>query len=484
MWDARTGALLAGPLVASGIPMAIGLSNFSPDGTMIASHSLRGAVRVWAVATGQLVSGLDLLPSPFVDSAAFVSGDRIVYSQGDLFEFILGSAAPRIITGLKNPIAGTIGLDPSRSTAAIAEGNAIHIMALDERQAGAKRSLPLPEGFAKSAPDNVDRLSVDATGTRLLAFGDRAHMLELSSATPTWRVVDLPGHGALTRASFTRDGRFIVTQHHAGTAATVSLWDPASLRPVATVPIPERTIEFRFSHDYRLLATTHVPENRNKSVVHVYDVATGSLTKTLTDFDHVGGAAAAFAHDLSFSADGKRLAASTATRTDGLVWDLDTGSATVIENAFYLEFDRAGRYLVVMTLGSDVVYLLDADTLTVPADLQPIEGRISVRPLAHPTEPLLMADTTCAGYEKGFGSIMLFDTEAGREIGTGFELSCGFWFPDGTRFMGMDDKSIQIFDTDPERWVEAACRFAGRNLTEDEWKRYGPNAPYRETCGK
>ena len=492
MWDAHTGALLAGPLVAgtgAGLYTIIGLSNFSPDGTMIASHNLRGTVRVWSVPSGQLVTKLDLRPAPSVGSVAFVDGDRILYTKGDLYEYNLSTAALRVFSGAKNPINGTVGLNPSRSTAALAgylgtTDEAIHIVALDGRQAGARRSLPLPPGFTIPEADNVDRLSVNTTGTQLLAFGTQAHMLDLSNPTAAWRVVDLPGEGVLTRASFTRDGRFIVTQHHDGKQATVSLWDPAGLRTVATVAIPATTFEFRFSRDYRLLATTHLEAGRNKSVVHVYDVASGVRTKTLTDFENVGGAAAVVAIDLSFSADAKRLAAGTLSGTNGLVWDLDTGSTTVINNALYLEFDRAGRYLVTMSLASKVVYLLDAVTLTTPADLQPIAGRVSVRPSSHPTEPLLITDTTCELFENDVGSIMLFDTEAGREIGTGFELNCGFWFPDGNSFMGKDGKTIQIWDTDPEKWVEAACRFAGRNLTEDEWKRYGPQAPYRKTCGE
>jgi hypothetical protein len=27
-----------------------------------------------------------------------------------------------------------------------------------------------------------------------------------------------------------------------------------------------------------------------------------------------------------------------------------------------------------------------------------------------------------------------------------------------------------------------ACKFAGRDLTQAEWDRYGPQQPYRKTC--
>lgn len=30
--------------------------------------------------------------------------------------------------------------------------------------------------------------------------------------------------------------------------------------------------------------------------------------------------------------------------------------------------------------------------------------------------------------------------------------------------------------------MDVACRTAGRNLTHQEWRRFFPNADYRETC--
>jgi hypothetical protein len=39
------------------------------------------------------------------------------------------------------------------------------------------------------------------------------------------------------------------------------------------------------------------------------------------------------------------------------------------------------------------------------------------------------------------------------------------------------------WDLDPTHWVTAACRMAGRNLTEEEWSIYISDlAPYHETC--
>jgi len=43
--------------------------------------------------------------------------------------------------------------------------------------------------------------------------------------------------------------------------------------------------------------------------------------------------------------------------------------------------------------------------------------------------------------------------------------------------------AAQIWDLDPQDWVSAACRLAGRNLTREEWSTHiGSLAPYRATC--
>ena len=62
----------------------------------------------------------------------------------------------------------------------------------------------------------------------------------------------------------------------------------------------------------------------------------------------------------------------------------------------------------------------------------------------------------------------------GRWLALGGERS-----DDGARH----DHTFQLWDLDPDQWVAAACRVAGRNLTPDEWNAHiGDLAPYRATC--
>jgi hypothetical protein len=42
---------------------------------------------------------------------------------------------------------------------------------------------------------------------------------------------------------------------------------------------------------------------------------------------------------------------------------------------------------------------------------------------------------------------------------------------------------VKVWNLDPQSWVDAACRLAGRNLTPEEWNSYiGDLAPYAATC--
>jgi hypothetical protein len=42
---------------------------------------------------------------------------------------------------------------------------------------------------------------------------------------------------------------------------------------------------------------------------------------------------------------------------------------------------------------------------------------------------------------------------------------------------------VLIWNLDVEAWPEIACQAAGRNLTRQEWDRFGPpDEPYQATC--
>ncbi|KRF23908.1 BTAD domain-containing putative transcriptional regulator [Phycicoccus sp. Soil803] len=55
---------------------------------------------------------------------------------------------------------------------------------------------------------------------------------------------------------------------------------------------------------------------------------------------------------------------------------------------------------------------------------------------------------------------------------------------DGTRLIvAGPESSVRTWDLDPEAWVDAACRTAGRELTKAEWRSYLPDRPFEPVCG-
>jgi DNA-binding beta-propeller fold protein YncE len=110
--------------------------------------------------------------------------------------------------------------------------------------------------------------------------------------------------------------------------------------------------------------------------------------------------------------------------------------------------------------------------------------------------------STLAATTVGLGTTRLWDAATGTPIGD--ELTPGrvpftertfgidhrypsqpAFSPDGqTLFTPVVDGSVVRWDLRPSSWVDAACRLAGRNLTEAEWRQHLGDQQYRKTCGR
>jgi hypothetical protein len=86
--------------------------------------------------------------------------------------------------------------------------------------------------------------------------------------------------------------------------------------------------------------------------------------------------------------------------------------------------------------------------------------------------------------------VALHDIASGVALGDrmdvpGAEANAIALRPDGTELAvgGSREAGIQVWDLDPEQWVAAACRLAGRNLTAEEWStNLADLADYHATC--
>lgn len=89
----------------------------------------------------------------------------------------------------------------------------------------------------------------------------------------------------------------------------------------------------------------------------------------------------------------------------------------------------------------------------------------------------------------GDDTVFLYDTATGTQIGEAFPtdgqpLPQGYLRPDGLEMALSMPEGVVVWDIDPEHQFEFACRLAGRDLTDTEWRTYlGDAGAPQSTCG-
>ena len=151
------------------------------------------------------------------------------------------------------------------------------------------------------------------------------------------RLTTLAGHGgAVSAASFSPDGRYIVTGSYDDTA---KVWDAATGRELRTLEGHGGSVTAAsFSADSRSVVTGSADKT-----ARVWDVATGKTTQTFTG--HTGGVTAA-----SFSPDGRYVVTGSLDDT-AKVWEVESGQEVRTltghkGNVTSAAFSPDARYLV------------------------------------------------------------------------------------------------------------------------------------------
>lgn len=134
---------------------------------------------------------------------------------------------------------------------------------------------------------------------------------------------------------------------------------------------------------------------------------------------------------------------------------------------------------VLVDAGRSGVGIIDARTLRWVSRPNPADAELASDSTAWSVDGTLVASV-------GAGRLTHWDGLTGARLGTVTVDD-----PDGAVAFSADDRllhfagssgSLLTWDLSPASWRAAACRLAGRDLTEAEWRTYLPDRPYRRTC--
>jgi DNA-binding SARP family transcriptional activator/WD40 repeat protein/tRNA A-37 threonylcarbamoyl transferase component Bud32 len=204
--------------------------------------------------------------------------------------------------------------------------------------------------------------------------------------------------------------------------------------------------------------------------------------RAVEDGHHVGPTIPVEDYTFStISRTGHRIVA--ATRHGIVLFDGHTGErlggipANDLRSAFITIADQ----LFVGSLGGELVQY-DLDTLAPIRSFGGSRGAIQ--------EVYGTTDGSTIAARGGDGIVSLFDVATGTRLGPPLTAT-----PDDQLLMSLANdgtslayggglhSGIKVVDLDPDVWIDASCRIAGRNLTTEEWATYiGDLAAYTPTC--
>jgi DNA-binding SARP family transcriptional activator/outer membrane protein assembly factor BamB len=515
--------------IVPGMPRPSGAPNevdtaavaFGPDGRLY-TGSLGGRVRVVDPATLAVTAIYDAPPRSTHNHLTVTQGGLLV-GTGDANLVAIDTAAGAVVWSADITIAGDPFPCPYFAVSELMGrfycGDYYGTLVERELATGGRTGVRLDP-----QQGDVGELAVGAGGRELVAFGGGAQIVS------RWR---LDGSGPIVDASL--PGWWSEGYDPAGELMLISeggavdppprfaAWDPETgeivdqLDPiVAGIWVAPGVLAALFtdgtvgdSYDVRAHTRGDGPPQRGVEVRSAKLSADGTRTYLEGQFDdgsdgrcevwsvdiatqrHVGpvidvGPCGGRARDLVASADGSRVAYSARGGPSGdatTLYDGRTGErlAGPVVGLRHTDIGRDGTLYGGDETGGVARY--DLDTLEPLATFPQARGSIEALEVSDDGRLLFVgsANQTVSIYD------VATRTRLGDPIDTGRIVVDGFGGPvlrpDGNAFAVNGRDGLAIWNIEPDHLAEAACRFAGRNLTRAEWDAFLSDVgPYRATC--
>ena len=342
-----------------------------------------------------------------------------------------------------------------------------------------------PDGkwLATASRDNTARVWEAATGKELarlnhddvvqaVAFSPDGQWLATASSDNTARVWDaatgqelarLNHDYVVTAVAFSPDGKWLATASGDNTAR---VWDAATGQEIARLNHDNWVNAVAFSPDGKWLATAS-----RDNTARVWDAASRAELARLNHYVSVTAVA--------FSPDGKWLA-TVSGDTSARVWEAVTGKelARLNYDGFVtaVAFSPDGQWLA--TASDDHTARVWEATTGIELARLNHDDRVGAVAFSPDGKWLATAssDKTARAWEAATGKELARLNHESHVTAVAFRPD-GKWLATASY-----DNTARVWAYRPEDLIALACARLTRNLTQEEWKQYIGDEPYRKTC--
>jgi WD40 repeat protein len=493
---------------------------FSPDGRTIAAITELDRVVVFVdVATGRPAGPALESPEEGLTQVAFSPDGRTIATGTESGGIRFWDARTRRPRG--DPLGGhaafvrTLSYSPDGRLLASGAEDATGVL-LWETASGRRFGGPMIAH--PGAESNVLRFTRNGAG--LLSYSPtEVAVWSLDGVALGQRVAGVH-RGRVYGIAVSPDGRLLAS---AGIDdGTVRLWDIARRRPIGG-PIrsgEDSVADVTFSHDGRLLALgTLPPENGTTAKVQLWDVASRRRqAEFTTEFQprpvfspddttvaaHVGGGEVILWDIAQRRQRGPRLAADTIRNFAVIAFTPDGGTLVTAGRDGQVRFwdPATGKQLgdavaahrdaiVGISIASDGTRMAtasaDGNLLLWDLGARAVSGAPLLGSSGAFRRVEISQDGRLLAATSDNGTVSLWDLGTRRQLGRPLaghtDHAHGVAFADGgnTMITSSWDGSLIFWDLRPASWQAKACELAGRNLTQDEWRRF-VGGDYRRAC--